>query len=247
MSKKGGIIPRALDTTISITFTIGIAFGILFPLLFASNSSSPLTSPSQSVSIVPKLQILSTNSKNVLNFSFVNNGTSDVVISNLSVNNVTVYYNKMLIVSNSSINIYIPLNNVSINNSTATVTYMLYSVCTNGTLENVTAQVKKVSQNILDNITDVVITAYLLSVNNQTVLSYYITNFSPLSVSLTKIKFGNAILFNETVTISPLKIWNENFTLTKISNYTVMSIIENQAKYNVTININATTLEELGI
>jgi len=79
-------------------------------------------------------------------------------------------------------------------------------------------------------------------VKNKTIVSYSITNYSPLPVDLERILLGNDLLYNQSMTLCPLQTWNKNFTLTKLNSSIVSSFIKNQANYTAELNFSIISL-----
>lgn len=185
--------------------------------------------PSQSISICPQAQILKTNNATFLELSVLDNGNVGVFITNISVNNTTVFNRPLPIVQNQNLTVYFPMNNI--NGDNATVTFYLM-VENTSKLENITAPIVNTSYLSLANITDVVLYA-LANVSNST-LTYYIINFSPYPVYVQKIQFANMTLLNKTIEVPPLIETTLKYSIsTKMlyANDVVITTLKNYAGY----------------
>ena len=245
--RGGAIIDTALEYLISLSTIVALLTSFFLPTFFPSHTyyySTSTSNGSQVPYVVPKVEILSSENVTVLNFTIIDNFSSTILISNISVNNATVYHNDLVILRNATLTVYFPLNNISIG-STNTVSFIVHGNGYNIT-ENVTAKVGKVPYKVLENITDVVIVAYIITSNGKSVLAYYITNYSPLPIYLQKIQFSSSTLLDQTVEVKPLYTWNENFTVLSSSTY-VLSTIKNEANYTEVINSTTPSLANLGI
>jgi len=190
--------------------------------------------PSQSISICPQAQILTTNNATFLEFSVLNNGNVGVFITNISVNNISVFNRPLPIIEGQNLTIYFPMNNINGNNAIV----MFYLVVENTSkLENITAPIVKTSYLSLTNITDVIIDAFS-NVSNS-ILVYYIINLSPYPIYVQKIQFANMTLLNKTIEVPPLIETTLKYSVPSKILYTsdtITTILENYAGYVQQLN-----------
>ena len=245
---RGGFIVGAFMFTAAIAIA-GISFFTIMPLLYSPHSSfsAPTATNTTELPYTPSfVEVLTTKNLTVLNFTVFDNSSPLEAISNISVNNVIVYNHELFLIENESLTVYIPLNNVHVGKSNI-VSFTVYGNGYNIT-ENATAPLKQVSYETLKNITDVEIVAYTAIVDNKTVISYHLINYSPLPIYLQKVVFNNTVLLNQTVEVQPLATWGENFTLPKTVNGTslfIISYVKNQANYTEAINSSAPLVSDI--
>ena len=253
---RGGFIVGAFIFSTAVAIA-GISFFAIMPVLYSPHIfSSPTNTALTNTTATNTTQlpyassfaeVLTSKNLTVLNFTaFDNSSLSIEAVSNISINNVMVYNHELILIENESLTVYIPLSNIHVGKNN-TVSFVVYGNGYN-TTENIIAPLKQISYESFKNITDVEIATYTVDINNESIISYHLINYSPLPIYLQKVVFNNTVLFDQTVKVQPLATWSENFTLSKTINNAypfIISYVKNQANYTEAINSSAPLLSDI--